>query len=59
MNVPELMTVDDFGDIYRIGRTTFYREVQAGRLKLVKIGRSTRVARADAEVWLANIRSMA
>lgn len=36
---------------YRIGRTTFYREVSEGRIPLRKLGRATRVARADIERW--------
>ena len=54
--IPELMTVRDFTRTYRIGRTSFYREVNAGRLRIVKFGRSTRIARLDAEAWLASIR---
>ena len=50
------MTVGDFTRTYRIGRTSFYREVNAGRLRIVKFGRSTRIARLDAEAWLALIR---
>jgi len=51
MKCPELMTVGDFLARYSIGRTTFYREVAAGRLKLRKLGSATRVARVDAEAW--------
>lgn len=56
MCLPKLMTVQDFLENFRIGRTSFYREVAAGRLPIVKVGRSTRVARADAEAWLKHIR---
>ncbi|MGX7896071.1 helix-turn-helix domain-containing protein [Tsuneonella sp. HG222] len=51
------MTVPDFLEMYRISRTSFYREVNAGRLRLVKFGRSTRIARIDAEVWMQNMRA--
>ena len=51
MNIPELMTVGDFIARYRLGRTTFYREASAGRIKLRKLGSATRVARSDAEAW--------
>lgn len=57
MSLPELMTVQDFLQNFSVGKTTFYREVAAGRLHITKIGRSTRVARADAVSWLAAIAS--
>lgn len=55
MDTPELMTVADFCARYSIGRTSLYREVNAGRLKLRKFGSATRIARADAEAWAANL----
>jgi hypothetical protein len=51
MEIPELMTVADFCVRYSIGKTSLYREVNAGRLKLRKFGAATRIARADAEAW--------
>lgn len=45
------MTVQEFLAEFRIGKTTFYREVSAKRLAVVKIGRATRVVRAEAEAW--------
>jgi excisionase family DNA binding protein len=51
MDIPELMTVGDFLARYSIGRTTLYREVAAGRLRLRKLGSATRIARNDAEAW--------
>lgn len=55
MDIPELMTVADFLARYSIGRTTLYREVAAGRLKLRKLGSATRIARADAETWAGGL----
>jgi hypothetical protein len=52
-NNPELMTVTDFLSRYSIGRTSFYREVHAGRLTIRKFGTASRVARVDAEAWAA------
>lgn len=51
----ELMTVADFCDRYRIGKTSLYREAAAGRLKLRKFGAATRIAREDAEAWAASL----
>lgn len=59
MNVPELMTVKDFLKAFSISRTSFYQEINAGRLRVVKYGRSTRVARMDAEAWLLALRANA
>ena len=55
MKIPELLTVADFCARYSIGRTSLYREVNAGRLKLRKFGSATRIAREDAEQWAANL----
>lgn len=57
MDIPELMTVADFCDRYSIGRTSMYREVNAGKLKLRKFGSATRIARKDAEAWANNLPS--
>ena len=32
MGMPELMTLRDFLEHYHVGKTTFYKEVAAGRL---------------------------
>ena len=46
------LTVTEFLAWASIGRTKFYQEVKAGRLKIRKIGRKTLILRADAEAWL-------
>lgn len=51
----QFMTVADFCDRYRIGKTSLYREAAAGRLKLRKFGSATRIAREDADAWAANL----
>jgi excisionase family DNA binding protein len=55
MEIPELMTVANFCTRYSIGKTSLYREVNAGRLKLRKFGTATRIARADAEAWAESL----
>lgn len=52
---PELMTMGEFLARYSVGRTTAYREVAAGRLRIRKLGSATRVAREDAERWMASL----
>lgn len=49
----ELMTVGDFLSRYSISRTEFYRQVNANRIPLRKLGNASRIARADAEAWVA------
>jgi excisionase family DNA binding protein len=51
----ELMTVADFCARYSIGRTSFYREVTANRIPIRKFGSATRIARTDAEKWVASL----
>ena len=56
--LPELLTVNDFLQFFRISRTSFYREVNSGRLKVVKFGTATRICRTDAEAWMGNLPSV-
>lgn len=44
--------VDEFCEAHRIGRTTFYKEVKAGRLTIVKVGNRTLIRVEDGEAWL-------
>jgi excisionase family DNA binding protein len=37
----------------KVGRSFVYEEIRAGRLAAVKLGRLTRVLKADYEAWLA------
>lgn len=55
IDFPDMMTVAHFCGRYSIGRTSFYREVAANRLKLRKFGSATRIARTDAEAWAASL----
>lgn len=50
-NLPELMTLADFRQRYSISSSQLYREVQAGKIRLRKLGTASRIARADAEKW--------
>ena len=54
-NVPELMSVATFCKLFSVGRTTFYREVQEGRIRLRKQGTASRVSREDALAWMNNL----
>ena len=49
--LPELMTLADFRHRYAISNSQVYREVQAGRLRIRKLGTASRISRADAEAW--------
>lgn len=49
------LTVRDFMDTYAVPRTSLYRAVQRGELRLTKIGRSSRIARADARAWAESL----
>ena len=51
----EYYTFADFLRTYGIGRSTAYRAVQGGTLRLTKVGRASRVARADAIAWAASL----
>lgn len=51
----ELYTVPDFLARYSVSRTELYRQAKAGRIRLTKLGSATRIARADAEAWVASL----
>ena len=55
MELPELMTMADFCNRYSLGKTSAYREVAKGRLRLRKFGTATRIARRDAEIWAESL----
>lgn len=45
------ITIKQFCEHFNVSRSTAYRENQAGRLPMRKIGRATRIAESDAEAW--------
>lgn len=49
--LPELLTLADFRERFSISNTQLYREVNAGRLRIRKLGTASRIARADALAW--------
>ena len=53
----EVFRVKEFCQRYAISRTAFYREVWAKRLRVIKRGRRTMIAKIDAEEWLERLRS--
>ena len=53
------MTVKQFCARYSIGRSKTYVEINSGRLKIQKIGRSTRISETAATEWLRDWQSNA
>ena len=49
------MTVRCFCESVGIGRTRFYHEVKAGRLRVRKVGRRTIITADDADEWLKRL----
>ncbi len=49
----ELLTVGDFLSRYSLSRSELYRQANAGKIRLTKLGSATRIARADAEAWVS------
>jgi hypothetical protein len=56
MELKQLLTITDFTAQYSLSRTSLYREVMAGRLRLTKVGRRSFIAIEDAQTWLQNLR---
>ena len=51
-----LLTVPEFLRQYAISRTSFYSQVKQGKLRLLKRGRRSLIAKADADAWLEALR---
>jgi excisionase family DNA binding protein len=48
-----LLRIDpDVTRLTKLGRSTIYREIAAGRLPALRVGRAVRVRRVDVEDWL-------
>ena len=44
-------SIPEFNEAYRVGRSTTYEEIRAGRLKIFKVGTLTRISVEAAENW--------
>ncbi|TWB62233.1 helix-turn-helix domain-containing protein [Nitrospirillum viridazoti] len=51
-------SVEEFCTATNTSRSTFYREVNAGRLKPLKRGRRTMITAEEAARWLASLPAM-
>jgi excisionase family DNA binding protein len=54
-HLPELLTIAEFCRLFSVSRATFYRLAEAGAFPLLKLGRSTRIRRTDADAWAASL----
>jgi hypothetical protein len=52
----EAYRVNEFCQKYAISRASLYREIKAAKLAICKRGRSTLIARVEAERWFDEIR---
>ncbi len=51
----EAYRVNEFCQRYALSKATFYREVIADRLRIIKRGRTTLIARVEAERWFETL----
>lgn len=49
------MSIETFCELVGIGRSLAYREIDAGRLKIRKVGRRTLITREAASNWLSSL----
>jgi excisionase family DNA binding protein len=47
----KFITAKEFMDVYCVPRSSFYRLVRAGELKIYKIGRASRLNADEAHAW--------
>ena len=52
---PAADTIDSFCSRFSIGKTTAYKLIKDGRLKVIKLGRRTLVPRAESDRLLATL----
>jgi excisionase family DNA binding protein len=55
MQTDGALSINEFRDQYRVGHTTIYEEIRAGRLSAVKVGRRTLIPRQAAREWLQSL----
>ena len=48
-------TIAEFIRLYSVPRTSLYRLVRQGKLRLHKLGRASRIAKADAAAWAQSL----
>lgn len=53
--IKELYSVNEFCQAYNVSRTDFYRQLQSGRISILKRGRRSFIARETAEKWVASL----
>jgi excisionase family DNA binding protein len=51
----EFLTIREFSQTYKVSVATTYRLRDRGELTFVKVGRASRIRRADAERWAASL----
>lgn len=49
--VTDAFTLPEFMRAFRIGRTTMYAEIKAGRLRVRKLGAKSLILKSDAIAW--------
>jgi hypothetical protein len=54
-SAPDMQTLDAFCQANGISKTFAREQIRAGKLKIKKAGKSTMVAREDAEAWRAGL----
>jgi hypothetical protein len=52
---PLVYRAEEFRKIFLISKSSFYREVAAQRLQIIKRGRWTFVAKTEAQRWFASL----
>lgn len=55
MTTKQLYSVNEFCQLWNVSRTDFYRQIQAGKLSILKRGRRSFISRETAENWMASL----
>ena len=57
MHESQFLTINDLVRMFNLSRSSIYRQIKAGALEIVKIGRSTRIPAKAARDWAERLGS--
>ena len=51
----QVYSIQEFAAAYGVSRSTVYKEIETGRLRILKVGRRTLISLEAAAAWLAGM----
>jgi len=54
---PHFYEISEFAEHFKVGTTTIYAQIKAGKLRLTKLGRKSLISHADAMAWATSLQT--